>query len=259
MPWDTKWDLGNRHTGSGTPWVFYRSRGEKTVQRPVILSDGFAPGETNVDELYEGLENGQYPFISTLRQAGFDIILLGFADRTASILDNATLATQCIQRAISEREGDAPLTVGGFSMGGLITRYALAKMERQRMDHEVSTYLSYDTPHCGAWLPLGVQALAHYVKSNWGGVGKPVLNSFSDLVNSPAARQMLRWHLETATGPSTSPTASTRTGPTSWKPWSGWATGRSGPASSASPTARTPAPGTTSPPATARWNPTDPI
>ncbi|MEU6955579.1 hypothetical protein [Streptomyces sp. NPDC045714] len=65
------------------------SRGEKTLKRPLILSDGCAPGGTNVDELYDGLENGQYPFISTLRQAGFDIILLGFADRTASILDNA--------------------------------------------------------------------------------------------------------------------------------------------------------------------------
>ncbi|MFC9006378.1 esterase/lipase family protein [Streptomyces microflavus] len=199
-PWDTKWDLGNRHTGSGTAWVFYSSRGEKTLKRPVILSDGFAPGGTNVDDLYDGLENGQYPFISTLRQAGFDIVLLGFADRTASIIDNAVIATQCIQRAISEREGNARLTVGGFSMGGLITRYALARMERQQVDHEVSTYLSYDTPHRGAWLSLGVQAFAHYVKDNWGGIGKPVLNSFSNLVNSPAARQMLRWHLETATG-----------------------------------------------------------
>lgn len=198
-PWDTKWDLGNRTT-SGTAWLFYSSTGQTALKRPVILADGFAPGGSSVDGLYEGLERGEYPFISTLRAAGFDVVLLGFADRTASIIDNAGVATECIMRAIAEREGNAPLTVGGFSMGGLITRYALAKMERQRMNHEVSTYLSYDTPHRGAWLPLGVQAFAHYVKDNWGGVGKPVFNSFSDLVNSPAARQMLRWHLETATG-----------------------------------------------------------
>ncbi|MEU7296750.1 hypothetical protein AB0A76_26700 [Streptomyces exfoliatus] len=54
----------------------------------MILSDGFAPEGTNVDNLYDGLENGDYPFISTLRQAGFDVILLGF-DNRVSILDNA--------------------------------------------------------------------------------------------------------------------------------------------------------------------------
>ncbi|MFF8960354.1 esterase/lipase family protein [Streptomyces sp. NPDC014894] len=198
-PWDAKWDLRNAST-SGTAWVFHSSPGQTALKRPVILADGFAPGGTNVDALYDGLENGEYPFVSTLRAAGFDVVLLGFADRTASVIDNAELAIECVMRTIADREGDARLTVGGFSMGGLVTRYALAKMERQRMQHEVSTYLSYDTPHNGAWLPLGVQAFAHYVKEHWGGPATPLYNSFSHLVNSPAARQMLRWHLETAAG-----------------------------------------------------------
>lgn len=190
-PWDTKWDLHN-----GTAWVFYGSSGQRSVKRPVILADGFAPGASNGQLLYAGLENGDYPFISTLRNNGFDVVLLGFADRSASILDNAEVAIECIRRTIADREGAAPLTVGGFSMGGLVTRYALAKMERQREQHETSTYLSYDTPHHGAWLPLGVQAFAHFVKEHWGGAN-PLLSLYSDLVNSPAARQMLRWHLGT--------------------------------------------------------------
>ncbi|WP_406200327.1 hypothetical protein OG920_38085 [Streptomyces europaeiscabiei] len=197
-PWGAKWDLRTTTT-SGTAWVFYRSPGEKVLRRPVILADGFAPEGTNVDNLYDGLENGEYPFISTLRQAGFDVILLGFADRTASVLDNAEVAIQCIMQTIGEREGEHPLAVGGFSMGGLVTRYALAKLERQKMRHETATYFSYDTPHRGAWLPLGVQAFAHYVKAHWGGVGKPLYNLYSDLINSPAAREMLRWHIATGT------------------------------------------------------------
>ncbi|MEU9268459.1 hypothetical protein AB0E04_23805 [Streptomyces sp. NPDC048251] len=196
-PWDTKWDLRNPAT-SGTAWVFYSSSDQTAVQRPVILSDGFAPGASNGRQLYDGLENGAYPFISTLREAGFDVVLLGYADRTASIPDNAAVAIECIMRTIADRVGDAPLTVGGFSMGGLVTRYALAKMERQRMSHETATYLSYDTPHCGAWLPLGVQAFAHFLKEHWGSDNQ-LLSAYSDLVNSPAARQMLRWHLATAT------------------------------------------------------------
>ncbi|MFJ6757074.1 MULTISPECIES: esterase/lipase family protein [unclassified Streptomyces] len=192
-PWDTKWELRN-----GTAWIYYSSSDRTAVRRPVILADGFAMGGSNGHVLYDGLENGDYPFISTLRENGFDVILLGFDDRSASILDNADTAIECIRRTIADREGDAMLTVGGFSMGGMVTRYALAKMERQREDHQTSTYLSYDTPHRGAWLPLGVQAFAHFVKEHWGSTN-PVLSLYSDLVNSPAARQMLRWHVATGT------------------------------------------------------------
>ncbi|MFG2525969.1 esterase/lipase family protein [Streptomyces sp. NPDC048527] len=168
------------------------------MRRPVILADGFAMGGSSGHVLYDGLENGDYRFISTLRENGFDVILLGFDNRSASIIDNAGVAIECIRRTIADREGNAPLAVGGFSMGGLVTRYALAKMERQKEDHQTATYLSYDTPHRGAWLPLGVQAFAHFVKDKWGDTN-PLLSLYSDLVNSPAARQMLRWHVATGT------------------------------------------------------------
>lgn len=196
-PWNTTWPLRG-----GTAWVFYSSPEQTHVKRPVILADGFSIGPSEPTLLWEGLENGQYPFISSLRENGFDVILLGFDERSASILDNANVAIECIRRAIADREGPAMLTVGGFSMGGLVTRYALAKMESQMEDHETSTYLSYDTPHRGAWLPISVQAFAHFVKDHWGstpGIG-PLLSRFSTMVNSNAARQLLRWHVETADG-----------------------------------------------------------
>ncbi|MFF2206253.1 esterase/lipase family protein [Streptomyces sp. NPDC058145] len=192
-PWHTKWELRN-----GTAWVFYSSSRQTNVRRPVILADGFAMGGSNGYALYDGLEKGGYPFISALRENGFDVILLGFNERSASILDNADVAIECIRRTVADREGSAMLTVGGFSMGGLVARYALASMEMQGEDHETSTYLSYDTPHTGAWLPIGVQAFAHFVNQNWGDTN-PLLSVYSDLVNSPAARQMLRWHVATGT------------------------------------------------------------
>ncbi|MGW3462382.1 hypothetical protein ACWDE9_23525 [Streptomyces olivaceoviridis] len=58
----------------------------------MILADGFAVGGSNGYELDDGLENGDYPFISTLRENGFDVILLGFNERSASVLDNADAA-----------------------------------------------------------------------------------------------------------------------------------------------------------------------
>lgn len=183
----------------GTAWVFYSTPGQSRVRKPVILSDGFSAGKSDPDALWNALENGEYPFVSQLREAGFDLVLLGFDERSASIIDNAGVAIQCIQKAIADREGTAQLTVGGFSMGGLVTRYALAKMQHDGDDPQTSTYLSYDTPHRGAWLPIGVQAFAHWVKDNWGsmpGFGE-LLGSFSVLINSAAARELLRWHIGT--------------------------------------------------------------
>ncbi|MFF2996545.1 esterase/lipase family protein [Streptomyces sp. NPDC057950] len=187
----------------GTAWVYFSPLNRRQLIRPVILSDGFSSGSSSLDQLWHGLEeNGDFRFVSELHAIGRDVIILGYDDRTASITANADTAIECIRRAIAERVGRARLTVGGFSMGGLVTRYALAKMEQDPTlpDHETSTYLSYDTPHQGAWFPIALQAFTHYATDKWGetpGVG-PVLRQFSGLLNSPAARQMARWHIEKA-------------------------------------------------------------
>ncbi|MFE9636724.1 esterase/lipase family protein [Streptomyces sp. NPDC006463] len=187
----------------GTAWVYYSPLNRRQLVRPVILSDGFSSGSSNLDQLWHGLEeNGDYRFVSELHAAGRDVIILGYDDRTASITDNADTAIECIRRAIAERVGRAKLTVGGFSMGGLVTRYALAKMEHapELPDHETSTYISYDSPHHGAWFPIALQAFAHFATDNWGDAPTlgPVLRQLSGLLNSPAARQMARWHIEKA-------------------------------------------------------------
>jgi len=89
-------------------------------------------------------------------------------------------------RAIAETVTDTPLVVGGFSMGGLITRYALAKLEMMRMDHRTSHYFSFDSPHQGAWIPISLQSFAYYIK--------PLYSGLADMIDSPAARQMLWRH-----------------------------------------------------------------
>ncbi|MER5967512.1 hypothetical protein [Streptomyces sp. NPDC002057] len=195
-----EWELAG-----GTAWVFYSPLNRRQLIRPVILSDGFSGGASSLDRLWAGLEeNGDYRFISELHAAGRDVVILGYDDRAASITANADTAIDCIRRALAERVGRSKLVVGGFSMGGLITRYALAKMEQDPAlpDHETALYLSYDTPHQGAWLPVSLQAFTHFAADNWGEVplvGEK-LRQFSALLNSPAARQMARWHLEKASG-----------------------------------------------------------
>ncbi|MCY0992121.1 hypothetical protein OV203_33600 [Nannocystis sp. ILAH1] len=185
----TLWEIPGPRAG-GMAWVFH-ARGRSSLTRPVILSDGFHAGETRLEDMWKGMELGEYPFVSTLRERGYDVIILGYKDCTASILDNAEVAQHCLMRAIAERLGSSPLTFGGFSMGGLITRLVLAKMETQRMMHETSTYICYDSPHHGAWMPVAMQALAHRL----------ILTApeMSQMINSPAAQQLLRYHINEMT------------------------------------------------------------
>ncbi|MFF7963943.1 esterase/lipase family protein [Streptomyces sp. NPDC007903] len=181
---DEKWPLrgGFAHV--------YRGGRNPGIVRPVIMADGFNLGKSDLAWLYAGLDR-DYPFLTELRRRGHDVILVGFDERSASILDNARTVTEAVTRTCAEQIGRAPLTAGGFSMGGLVTRYVLAKMEHERVDHRVGVYFSYDTPHRGAYIPIGLQAFAHFI---------PVPNDFARQMNSPAARQMLWRHYDAMTG-----------------------------------------------------------
>lgn len=186
----------------GTAWVYYSPLNRRQLVKPIILADGFSGGASNLDQLWLGLEeNGDFRFVTELHATGHDLIILGFDDRAASITDNANTAIECIRQANNDRVvSEAKLTVGGFSMGGLVTRFALAKMEHDAdlPDHETGVYLSYDTPHNGAWTPISLQAFVRFAADTWGDVPivGPYLRQFSELLNSPAARQMARWHIE---------------------------------------------------------------
>ncbi|MGA5558180.1 hypothetical protein [Streptomyces lavendulocolor] len=185
VPEHAEWPLPN-----GFAWVFPGEGNQGGLVRPVIMADGFNLGRSKLDVLYHGLESG-YPFISELRRRGRDVILLGFEERSASILDNARAAEAAIHRAAAEQQGDRPMVVGGFSMGGIVTRYALARMEAQRVDHRTALYFSYDSPHRGASIPVGVQAFSHFI---------PFPNNFARQMSSPAACQMLWQHYDAETG-----------------------------------------------------------
>lgn len=180
------WDLPG-----GTAWVYYGDNNTR-LTRPVILADGFDMGRSDLDWVYDGLERKDFPFVSELNRRDRDLVILGWRERSASMLDNADTAIAAINETIARRTGDQPLMVGGFSMGGLVMRYALAKMEHNSIDHQTASFISYDSPHRGAWVPICLQALAHYLK--------PADATFSNQINSPAARQALRWHLDSVDG-----------------------------------------------------------
>ena len=200
-PDPVEWTLDS----GGKAWV-WRVPGNDTLTKPVIIADGFSGGASKLGEWAvlwaEAGVAGVYPWGTKLHEQGRDVVVLGYDSRNAPIADNAEVAIECIQKVIEDRTGDAPLVVGGLSMGGLVTRFALAKMEYEEDEcvgpaHGADVYFSYDSPHRGAWIPISLQVFAHFLKALGDQIGKPELGDLSNLINSPAARELLWKHTAT--------------------------------------------------------------
>jgi hypothetical protein len=198
--WDEKWEFPATISylgvlGTGIAYVLYGSDsgGKHTrLTKPIILADGF-PGH-HYDDIYALLNRNQ--FLQTLLRHGYDAVLLTYGHGADYIQRNAFVAVECIQRVIKAMpaaQNPVPLIVGGGSMGGIITRYALAYMEQQRIEHQTGMWLSLDAPHQGANVPPGGQhqifALAKHFQS---AVDK------ANLLRKPAAQQLMYYAAESA-------------------------------------------------------------
>jgi len=131
-----RWQFDN-----GQAWVFASDRG---LVRPVVLAADAQGGSTDMAALVAGVNHESYSFVSALHSAGRDLVLAGYNDGNAGMVNNARAVTECVMRTIAERLGDAPLTVGGLGRGAVISRYSLAWMEWERRDHQTGIYVSYN-------------------------------------------------------------------------------------------------------------------
>jgi hypothetical protein len=101
--------------------------------------------------------------VDSLREMGYDLVLLDFVDGAADIRRNAALLKHLIQLCNAYKEGQHQLIVAGASMGGQVARVALAEMERDGLDHCAGVYISWDSPHQGAHIPLSIQTAIDFL------------------------------------------------------------------------------------------------
>lgn len=129
------------------------------LDRPVIIVEGFNPlgGSSDFTSMYNLYFNN---LSEDLMNAGYDIVLLKFANNNTYIEDNAQVLKALLNDINSLKSGNYENVVVGESMGGLVTRIALAQMDAAHIDHEVGLYVSFDSPHKGANIPLGMQKFA---------------------------------------------------------------------------------------------------
>jgi hypothetical protein len=139
--------------------------------------------DTNGDMIIDQLD---FPAGSTLIDGGSD-----FIER------NAMLLIDLINTLNTDKVGNEELIIIGPSMGGLISRYALNFMENAGQNHETRLWFSFDAPHNGANVPLGLQHQLNYLAF---GLGSNNVTTIQPLVNgflkSAAARQLLVDHFE---------------------------------------------------------------
>ncbi len=173
------------------------------------LHDNMFDFQTYYDE-----NNAQQNALITLREQGFDVIMVNHptyetidlnTGQTVTIdggayyiESNAMALIKLIQQTNGIARGinpSATLKIVGPSMGGQISRYALAYMEQKEevtgnsalWDHNVSHWVSVDSPHLGANIPLGDQALIYLLRNQSPGAS----DFYYDQLGSPAALQQL--------------------------------------------------------------------
>lgn len=94
-------------------------------------------------------------------EGGYDLIFIDYYTMR-SITENADYLLQAIDWINSNKENNAvgvreQNVIMGISMGGLVSRYALAKRTKQIDNTETRQLITMDSPHQGSNVPLGLQ------------------------------------------------------------------------------------------------------
>ncbi len=174
-------------TATGKAYVAL-APGHAALENPVVVVEGFDLDDSmGWDRLYELLN--QENLLEDLRAAGFDAVVLDFDSATEPIQRNALVVARLLQDVAAAVDPSRTTFLVGASMGGLCARYALLWLESQAIDARVRTYLSFDSPHGGASIPLGLQ----YWLDFFSGQSTDAAYLLSRL-DTPAARQMLALH-----------------------------------------------------------------
>jgi len=196
------------HIGTGEYKIYFDNI-DGVFDKPIFLVDGFDPGDGRTIPLTFNLLDFGTPTENLgelVRDLGYDLVVLNFPTYTSSsdgttVIDggadfiqrNAFILVELLNTINAMKVGTEENVVIGPSMGGLISRYALRHMEENSLDHETRLFLSFDSPHLGANVPIGLQYVLNYMVNGDPGI-TAVAPLVDGLLNSAAAKQMLIDH-----------------------------------------------------------------
>lgn len=162
--------------------------------KPVIFVEGWDALNTN--GLSHFTEKGLPEALrDKFEYAGYDVVYLDFSNGGTDIRTNSLVLQRLIRDINIRKIGNEKMTVIGASMGGLVVRHAIRKLEMTNYTHNVGHYISYDSPHRGANIPPGIQTLLLDVNDifirDLFGIQQSNIDKALAALNSKAARQML--------------------------------------------------------------------
>ncbi|MAP53911.1 T9SS type A sorting domain-containing protein [Altibacter sp.] len=201
--------------------IFYSSP-NAVLMKPIIIIDGFDPGDkrkfedtdphpgsTNEDHVsivefmnYMVGETSR-SLIDELNNLGYDVVLVNhptynsisggsIIDGGADYIERNALTHVKLYQELNNRlvqnNSDEQLIIVGPSMGGQISRYALAYMEKNNIPHNTRLWVSVDSPHIGANIPIGLQAMVNQVASTGNIMAQDFVES---QLGAAAAKQQL--------------------------------------------------------------------
>jgi len=195
------------HIGTGEYKIYYDNV-DGILDKPIIFVDGFDPNDSRTIPLMYNLLNfgsSGENLGDDVRDLGFDLVVLNFPTYTrtsdAAVINggadyiqrNAFILIELLNTINAMKVGAEQNVVIGPSMGGLISRYALRYMEQNALTHDTRLYISFDSPHLGANVPMSIQYFFNYLANGEPGIADlgPVVEG---LLNSSAAKQMLVDH-----------------------------------------------------------------
>ena len=184
------------------------------IKKEIIILDGYDPGDgrkicpqsvgylQEKSSLYQlmAYDDDNNPatqpvnLVEKLRSApyGFDVTLVNFPVGADYIERNALAVVSLLQREtakLATNGSTEKIALIGPSMGGLVSRYALSYMEKNNINHNTRLWVSFDSPHLGANIPIGAQENLYFY--GYKGRQDQAKVKFDENFRSPAARQML--------------------------------------------------------------------
>ncbi len=214
----------------------YYSDASTTLDKPLFIIDGYDPGDKrkigrndpghdpakkSIRELMSydhdnNVNTDKISLIDSLNHKGYDVIIVNhpktyinngsvttrqdFIDGGSDYIErNAFTLISLIRHIKSKQQGTEEAVVIGPSMGGLISRYALAYMEQQyaatgleKWNHNTRLWVSFDSPHQGANIPIAVQQGIKQFASDFSNDGAK--EYIEEQLDKPATKQMLVNH-----------------------------------------------------------------
>lgn len=132
------------------------------IKKPLLIVEGFDPLNTANYSDYASLTNNLAVFGLNGSPTDYDVYLLNLHDCRKDMRDNAMAvlgAIRFIHTLYNSNTMAEHTRVLGFSMGGILARYALAFAEDNNIEHYCGQLITYDSPHRGAALNPDFQTM----------------------------------------------------------------------------------------------------